>query len=98
MARIKMQLTEGMTGMIGNLVFRNVNGSIIVSSRPRKISKKKETALQKKTRDNFRRVAAQVKRKLLDPKVKEHYKREAKRLKLPNAYTAALKEGMKAKS
>lgn len=80
--------------MIGDLVFRTVYGQTIMSKRPT-YPNGKQSDLQKGTRDKFRRVSGEVKRKLLNPEVKAHYKREAERLKLPNAYTAAVKEGMK---
>lgn len=93
MAKVIMKMFERVSGKIGGLVFRTVEGEIILSQAPR-FQKGKQTELQKGTRDKFRRVAADVKRKLRDPEVREHYKREAERMKLPNAYTAAVKEGM----
>src|SRR5690348_6061245 len=90
---VVMKSIERISGMIDGLVFRTVNGVIIMSKRPR-FRKGKQSELQQYYRDKFRKVSAEVKRKLLNPEVKAHYKREAERLKLPNAYTAALKEGM----
>lgn len=93
MARVVLKNGMEIRGMIGDLVYRNINGVTLVSARPH-YNTEKQTARQKQTRDKFRKVAAEVKRKLLDPEVKAHYQREAERVKLPNAYTAALKEGM----
>lgn len=93
MAIVVNEFMKNVRGMIGDLVFRTVDGVTIISSRPT-YPKGKQTPLQKRNRDKFKAVSAAVKWKLRDPEVKAHYKREAVRLKLPNAYTAALKEGM----
>jgi len=95
MTKVTMTLVKGLRGMIDDLVFRNVNGSIIVSKRPT-YRKGKQSELQKLNCVKFKRVSAEVKKKLTDPEVRAHYKREAERLKLPNAYTAAVREGMRA--
>jgi len=86
-------LIKGISGSIGNLVMRNVRGKTILSSKVR--SQRKESALQQENRMKFRCASAYAKHAMLDPDKKAYYLRKAKKLKLPNAYTAALGEYMR---
>jgi hypothetical protein len=89
-------LTSGLRGKIGQLlVFRRVNGKTIVSHAPRKPDKSKETAAQRKSRSTFKEASRWAKIVLLDPDQKTYYQQRAKTLKLPNAYTAAIKDYMR---
>ena len=90
MAQLTTPLLQGLSGSLGNLVFRTFNGKTFVYSPPRKT--RRESPLQAYRRDRFRELSARAKMQLRDPEVKAHYGLEAKRLKLPNAYTALLKE------
>lgn len=88
MARIKNSLLEGLSGTLGDMVFRTWNGRTYVyvkSAKPRK-----ESVAQKKNRDKFRVASMKAKQALADETSRRHYQLEALRLKLPNAYTAAL--------
>jgi hypothetical protein len=49
-----------------------------------------QSALQKETRDRFRKASEWVKRILLDADQKVYYQKKARKLKLPNAYSAAI--------
>ena len=88
MARIKNSPLEGLSGTLGDLVFRTWNGRTYVymkSGEPRK-----ESAAQKKNRDKFRLASMKAKEALVNETSRRYYQIEALRLKLPNAYTAAL--------
>jgi hypothetical protein len=88
----------GLKGMLGDqLEFREVNGETIVSIRRNK-SKKKASPSQTNTRNNFKEATKFARKETKDPVKKEHYLKMAKELKLPNAYTAAIKEFMTKKS
>jgi hypothetical protein len=82
-------LVTGMHGKLGkNLILRTVRGKIIASQRNDK--PQVQSALQKGTRDKFRLASAYAKSMMLIPEKKAYYLHKAKKLKLPNAYTAAL--------
>jgi len=88
-------LAHGLRGKIGELlVFRVMRGKTFVSMSAGKPDKKKETPRQRHTRDTFREASRRAKILLLDPEKKEYYAERAKALNLPNAYTAAVREGM----
>lgn len=88
---------NGMGGTIGkDLVFRTVNGETIVSQKP-VFNPKKTTRAQKQTRSRFAQASLFAKKVTRDPLKKEYYKKMAMDLKLPNAYTAAIKEYMNKK-
>jgi hypothetical protein len=92
MARIKNSPLEGLSGTLGDMVFRTWNGRTYVyvkSDEPRK-----ESVAQKKNRDKFRLASMKAKEVLVDETSRRHYQIEALRLKLPNAYTAALQDMM----
>ena len=88
MARLKNSPLEGLSGTLGDMVFRTWNGRTYVyqkSDEPRK-----ESSAQKKNRDKFRIASMKAKQLLEDETMLKYYQLEAMRLKLPNAYTAAL--------
>jgi len=95
MARlVKKSPLNGLKGVLGkDLVFRQVNGETIVSYNAG--YNRKSSSAQKKTRGKFREAAAYSKAQMLIPGRKAYYKKVAKKLKLPNAYTAAITEYMR---
>lgn len=88
---------KGIRGRIQDIVFREVDGETIVSVRPSipRWRLKDQSDRQRQTRTNFKKASLRAKMiTRTDPVMKEHYRKKAKELKLPNAYTAALKEYM----
>jgi hypothetical protein len=87
-------LTKGLSGMIGKqIVFRTWNGKTFISVAPKK--PKKQSAVQKENRSKFKRATIYAKSMMLDPAKKAEYKEIAKKLQLPNAYTAAITDYMR---
>jgi len=87
-------LIESFHGRIGNgLIVRTVNGKIVASSKSNK--RIKESELQKENRYRFRSATAYAKAMMLIPEKKAFYQQKAKKLKLPNAYTAAITDYMR---
>lgn len=87
-------LVNGLSGMLGqSLVFKNLHGKTIVTSRPR--PPKTQSEQQRQNRSKFRQASAWAKTTLLDPQQKVYYLQKAKKLKLPNAYTAAIADYMR---
>jgi hypothetical protein len=80
-------------GRLGGIVFRQVQGRLVLSNRG--YQSKKESVAQKRNRDKFREASWWAKKQLLDPQKKSFYAAKAKKLKLPNAYTAAISEYMR---
>lgn len=80
-------------GSIGKLIYREVNGQIIVSSKPR--APRRQSNHQRKNRSKFQLASHWAKCITRDPEKKAHYQTIAKELKLPNAYTAAIREYMR---
>lgn len=94
MARVtNNRFTEGLSGAVGDMLFRQVNGKTIVSLKPAKPRRPKpQSALQRANRDNFREATFYAKAIQDDPELKAHYLKKAKRMGLTNAYTAAISE------
>jgi hypothetical protein len=87
-------LTHGASGMIGGtVVFRSWNGKTFMYNRPKKPTS--ESVAQKENRSKFKMATHFAKRMMKDPAKKEEYKEIAKKLSLPNAYTAAITEYMR---
>lgn len=87
-------LTEGLSGMLGDvIVFRQLRGKTIIANKPRRPCS--ESAHQRENRIRFRTASAFAKRVLKDPDKKAYYVAKARKLKLPNAYTAALTDYMR---
>ncbi len=86
-------ITKGFEGSIGDMVFRQVYGKTIVTGKPR--SPRKESEQQRDNRLKFRSASAWAKATVQDPEKKAYYQRIAKKLKLPNAYTAAISDYMR---
>jgi hypothetical protein len=95
MAVVKLnQFAEALSGAIGGLVFKQLNGKTILCGKSMP-NKKKETEKQRETRSKFKRASAHAKGAMLNPKIKDYYTGKAKELNLPNAYTAAIKDFMR---
>jgi len=87
-------LVNGLSGMLGRtIVFKNLRGKTIMASCPK--PSKKQSEQQKTNRTKFKRATYWAKSILKDPIKKEYYQRKAKKLKLPNAYTAAITDYMR---
>jgi hypothetical protein len=87
-------LTKGLSGMVGKqIVFRTWNGKTFISVAPKK--PKKQSPIQKENRSKFKRATIYAKSMMKDPVKKAEYKEIAKKLQLPNAYTAAITDYMR---
>ena len=87
-------MLNSLSGMLGkSLVFKTVEGRVIISNRPSAPTKQSEQ--QRANRNKFKHAAAFAKTAMLDPAKKEYYKKKAKQMKLPNAYTAAITDYMR---
>jgi hypothetical protein len=87
-------LIEGLSGMLGqSIVFKNLHGKTIITNRPS--PPKKQSEQQKANRSKFRQATYYAKAAMLDAEKKAYYQRKAKKLKLPNAYTAAITDYMR---
>lgn len=84
---------NSLTGTLGNTIFKRLNGKIIMANRPKPSQKQSEQ--QRTNRSKFRDASAFAKAAMLDPARKEYYWKKAKKLKLPNAYTAAITDYMR---
>jgi hypothetical protein len=95
MARVASNLLiDGLSGMLGrSLVFKNLRGKTIVTHAP--AAPKKQSDQQKINRGKFREASMWAKEVLLDPQAKAYYQLKARKLKLPNAYTAAITDFMR---
>jgi len=88
-------LFRGMYGQIGQrLVFRNYNGRQFISKFPKAPDPSRQTDAQRATRSRFKNASAYARECMMKPERKAYYQEAAKGLKLPNAYTAAVKEFM----
>jgi hypothetical protein len=89
-------LIDGMSGKFGDaLVFRTMRGKTFVSAPARKPNIREESAAQRNTRVTFREAAHWAQAILLNPEKKAYYLQRARKLKLPNAYTAAITDYMR---
>jgi len=86
---------QGIRGSIGELVFRSFGGKTVVSARPERSRFSEQSERQRRCRARFKDASLHVKKMLCDPAKKELYRKKAKELNLPNAYTAAVKEYMR---
>ncbi|MBT1706225.1 hypothetical protein, partial [Chryseosolibacter indicus] len=87
-------LTEGLSGKFGpKFVFKQLRGKTIVARRSKPVTK--ESALQRDNRERFKKASAFAKSMMLIAEKKAFYWRRAKKLKLPNAYTAAIADYMR---
>ncbi len=95
MAIIKSNvIVKGSSGMFGkSIVFKQIRGKTVMCNRPQKA--RTESKRQKDNRDRFRQASQWAKNILLEPEKKAYYEKKARKLKLPNAYTAAIADYMR---
>lgn len=87
-------MMEGVSGMLGDVVvFRQLRGKTIMANRPSK--PRFQSALQRENRLRFRQATTFAKQAMKDPQKKEYYLAKARKLRLPNAYTAAITDYMR---
>jgi hypothetical protein len=87
-------IINGLSGMLGRtIVFKNLRGKTIVTSCPR--PPKKQSEQQRINRSKFRQATYYARTAMLDEAKKAYYQKKAKKLKLPNAYTAAITDYMR---
>jgi len=87
-------ILNGLSGMLGRtIVFKNLRGKTIVASCPSPPQRQSEQ--QKTNRNKFRDASHWARMILLDAARKEYYLKKAKKMKLPNAYTAAITDYMR---
>jgi polynucleotide 5'-kinase involved in rRNA processing len=82
-------LLKHVRGKMGDtFVIKQVGEKTILAAAPRRITT--ESPLQKANRSQFREATLYAKQAQSDPELREHFRAEAQRRKLPNPYTAAL--------
>src|SRR5258708_15481563 len=87
-------IVNGFSGMLGKtLVFKTLRGKTILSSKPK--PPKTQSAQQRANRSKFRDASCWAKITLLSDPEKSYYQKKAKKMKLPNAYTAAIADYMR---
>jgi hypothetical protein len=91
MVNINNPLIAKMRGQFGGIfVARQLNGQTVISKMPRKRDRSRETEAQRATYERMRSAGRYAAEMLQDPEKKLFYLAMAKRLKLPNARTAAV--------
>lgn len=83
-------LFGGISGRVGNVVFRQKNGKTVVCQRPAR-GKKKPSNKQLAHQQRFKEAAEFAKEELQDPERRAYYEWMARKLKLSSAYTTAVK-------
>jgi len=87
-------IINGISGKLGDsIVFKQMRGKTFMCNLPPKPSTQSEP--QKETRNRFRKASEWAKSILLDAEQKAYYQKKAHKLKLPNAYTAAIADYMR---
>ncbi|WP_276373606.1 hypothetical protein [Chryseolinea sp. H1M3-3] len=86
-------LLHGISGKLGNVVFRQLNGKTIMCLPPQR--RAAPTAIQKEQRERFRLATMYAKMALDDPDLKYMYEKAAKKLKSTSAYAAAVADYLK---
>ncbi len=84
---------KGLSGRHGNMILRSFNNKTFFSRLPSKPLK--QSAHQKLNRNKFQLATDFAKQMMKNPEKKEYYSKKAKKLKLPNAYTAAIADYMR---
>jgi hypothetical protein len=87
-------LVQGARGSFGDFVLRQVRGKTVLSVKPNMPSAKSPSPLQQMNNDKFRMATKYAQRMMRDDTMKVFYWKRAKKLKLPNGYTAAIKDYM----
>jgi hypothetical protein len=86
-------LLKGLSGRHGNMILRTFNNKTFFSRLPSKPLK--QSAHQKLNRTKFQMAADFSKEMMKNPERKAYYSKKAKKLNLPNAYTAAIADYMR---
>jgi hypothetical protein len=86
-------LTKGFSGKFGDILFKQIGKKTFAYPVPP--SPKKESDKQRSNRDKFREATQFAHAMMADDERKAYYKKLAKKLKLPNAYTAAITDFMR---
>lgn len=86
-------LTKGWTGKFGDILYKQIGTKTFAYPIPRQ--PKKQSQKQRSTRDRFREATEYAHMMMLDEKKKAYYKQLARKLKVPNAYTAAITDYMR---
>ncbi len=87
-------LTKGFSGTFGKtIVFKQWRNKTIIANYS--VPTKKQSETQKANRSKFRDAAKWAQQTLKDPEQKAYYQKKAKKLGLPNAYTAAITDYMR---
>ena len=84
-----------MARVANNVLMNGMRGKTFASVCARKPDRRKESAAQQNTRVTFRQATEWAQMILLDAEQKAYYQQRAKKLKLPNAYTAAITDYMR---
>lgn len=84
-------LLANLSGQLGGLfVVRRLHGQTVISRMPRKRDRSLETDAQRATYERMRKAGRYAAEVLQEPEKKQYYWAMAKRLRLPNARTAAV--------
>ena len=87
-------LTQSFSGALGDMiVFRQLRGKTIVAKKGE--PPRRQSAQQRENRSRFKEATLFAKAAMLNPERKAYYWRKAKKLNLPNAYTAAITDFMR---
>ncbi|MBT1703600.1 hypothetical protein [Chryseosolibacter indicus] len=79
---------KGLQGGLGGIMFRQVRNKTIISAKPS--APKKQSEQQRMNRLKFKEATCYAKLMMKDPQKKAYYQHKAKKMRLPNAYTAAI--------
>lgn len=94
MAHVKNNnLTKGLSGKFGDIMFRQIGMKTYAFPTPQR--PKKESEKQRSNRNKFKEATQFAHAAMENEEKKAHYKKLAKKLKLPNAYTAAITDYMR---
>jgi hypothetical protein len=88
-------VTQGMSGKIGGIVFRQVAGKTIISQAPEK-SKTEPTEKQQKQQEEFQEATVYAKIAVVQEETKELYAKAAKKKKGLSAYNVAVADYLNA--
>jgi hypothetical protein len=94
MALVSNPMLQGANGRVGLFVYRQLQGKTFVSAKA-KPDKSTPSAAKQATRTNFKDATAYSKECMKDPALKAYYWERARKLNLPNAYTAAVTDYMR---
>jgi hypothetical protein len=87
-------VVKGLSGQYGDMIFRQFRGKTFVTPKP-SIMPAKQSEKQRDNRAKFKLATEFAKKMMSQTDSKAYYARKAKKLKLPNAYTAAITDYMR---